>query len=419
METKPTRVTLRRAPVTDSTCSHCHSSEQSWRAGTAAAALGTGVGGKLKRRGMRKPGCSFFASASSSALLAQTFPVPQELLQQQLPNPLDERNFLDLNFCQFLEETDKTWKNHPKKIAPQSKGSEHWETQASSFWPPSANTQLPHSSQGCSDCSSVSNQPGSMEEQEDNLALSFGANASKCSLETNQTGASPCWSGATRGGPEVVIVPVLFGFIFLLGMVGNTLVLVVLGRLRPGGRPSRSATNIFILNLSIADFSFLLFCVPFQATIYSLPEWIFGAFFCKWVHYLAMATMLVSIFTLVAMSVDRYIAVVHAKRSSGIRSKRNAALGVGIIWLLSLLIAIPVAQHQALVSGHQQAPNSSFCWENWPDGSTAKQTYKVTILLVGYLLPLVLITCCYAKVSKRDVSNTQIEERINPNLLVA
>ncbi|NWI27303.1 GALR1 protein, partial [Sula dactylatra] len=194
------------------------------------------------------------------------------------------------------------------------------------------------------------------------------------------------------------IVPLLFGLIFLLGIVGNALVLVVLGRLRPGGRPSCSTTNIFILNLSIADFSFLIFCVPFQATIYSLPDWIFGAFFCKWVHYLAMATMLVSIFTLVAMSVDRYIAVVHAKRSACIRSKRNAALGVGIIWLLSLLVAIPVAQHQALISGHQQAPNSSFCWEHWADGSTAKQMYKITILLVGYLLPLVLITCCCAKV---------------------
>ncbi|KAJ7408994.1 Galanin receptor type 1 [Willisornis vidua] len=237
-----------------------------------------------------------------------------------------------------------------------------------------------------------------MEEQEDNFVRSLGANTSKCSSETNKTETPTCWAGATRGGPEVVIVPVLFGLIFLLGMVGNTLVLVVLGRLRPGGRPSRSATNIFILNLSIADFSFLLFCVPFQATIYSLPEWIFGAFFCKWVHYLAMATMLVSIFTLVAMSVDRYIAVVHAKRSPCIRSKRNAALGVAVIWLLSLLIAIPVAQHQALVSGHQQAPNSSFCWEHWANGSTAKQMYKIAILLVGYLLPLVLITCCYAKV---------------------
>uniref|UniRef100_A0A8C3S745 G-protein coupled receptors family 1 profile domain-containing protein n=1 Tax=Chelydra serpentina TaxID=8475 RepID=A0A8C3S745_CHESE len=191
---------------------------------------------------------------------------------------------------------------------------------------------------------------------------------------------------------SVVIVPVLFGLIFMLGMVGNTLVLVVLGRIRSGGRPSRSATNIFILNLSIADFSFLLFCVPFQATIYSLPEWVFGAFFCKWVHYLAMATMLVSIFTLVAMSVDRYIAVVHAKRSPCIRSKRNASLGVGIIWLLSLLIAIPVAQHQALMSGHRQAPNSSFCWEQWADDSAAKQTYKVTILVVGYLLPLVAVS---------------------------
>ncbi|XP_005507181.2 galanin receptor type 1 [Columba livia] len=237
-----------------------------------------------------------------------------------------------------------------------------------------------------------------MEEQTDNFVLSLGAKTSKCSLETNQTEAPTCWSGPIRGGPEVVIVPVLFGLIFILGMVGNTLVLVVLGRLRPGGRPSRSATNIFILNLSIADFSFLVFCIPFQATIYSLPEWIFGAFFCKWVHYLAMATMLVSIFTLVAMSVDRYIAVVHAKRSPCIRSKRNAALGVGVIWLLSLLIAIPVAQHQALMSGHQQAPNSSFCWEHWANSSTAKQMYKITILLVGYLLPLVLITCCYAKV---------------------
>ncbi|NP_001121533.1 galanin receptor type 1-like [Gallus gallus] len=237
-----------------------------------------------------------------------------------------------------------------------------------------------------------------MEEEEDNFVLFFGVNTSKCSLETNQTGAPPCWSGAAKGGPEVVIVPVLFGLIFLLGMVGNTIVLVILVRVRPGGRSSCSTTNIFILNLSIADFSFLLFCVPFQATIYSLPEWIFGAFFCKWVHYLAMATMLVSIFTLVAMSVDRYIAVVHAKHSSDIRSKRNAVLGVGVIWLLSLLIAIPVAQHQALMSGHQQAPNSSFCWENWAEGSTAKQTYKVMILLVGYLLPLVLITCCYAKV---------------------
>lgn len=61
-----------------------------------------------------------------------------------------------------------------------------------------------------------------MEEQKDNFVLSLGAKTSKCSLETNQTETPTCWSGPIRGGPEVVIVPVLFGLIFLLGMVGNT-----------------------------------------------------------------------------------------------------------------------------------------------------------------------------------------------------
>ncbi|KAM6252825.1 LOW QUALITY PROTEIN: galanin receptor type 2-like [Porphyrio hochstetteri] len=61
------------------------------------------------------------------------------------------------------------------------------------------------------------------EDEEDNFVLSLRINSSKCSLMTNQTGAPPCWSGATRGGPEVVIVPVLFGLIFIL----QTVLLVV------------------------------------------------------------------------------------------------------------------------------------------------------------------------------------------------
>lgn len=60
-----------------------------------------------------------------------------------------------------------------------------------------------------------------------------------------------------HGGPEVIIVPVVFGLIFLLGIIGNSLVMVVIGRIK--SRRSRSTTNIFILNLSIADLSFLIF----------------------------------------------------------------------------------------------------------------------------------------------------------------
>uniref|UniRef100_A0A4W3K3T1 Galanin receptor 1b n=1 Tax=Callorhinchus milii TaxID=7868 RepID=A0A4W3K3T1_CALMI len=196
--------------------------------------------------------------------------------------------------------------------------------------------------------------------------------------------------GAGVGGPEAMIVPVAFGLVFVLGLVGNGLVLAVLGRAKPGR--ARSVTNVLVLNLSLADLSFLVLCVPFQATIYTLPEWVFGALLCKWVHYFVTVTMLVSVFTLGAMAVDRYLAVVRARRSQGVRNTRNAALGVAAIWGLSLLLAVPVPWHQALLTGVQQAPNRTFCWEQWAD-RTHKQVYKATVLVVGYLLPLALICC--------------------------
>ena len=108
------------------------------------------------------------------------------------------------------------------------------------------------------------------------------------------------------GTMGAVAVPVVFALIFLLGTVGNGLVLAVL--LQPG--PSAwqepgSTTDLFILNLAAADLCFILCCVPFQAAIYTLDAWLFGALVCKAVHLLIYLTMYASSFTLAAVSVDR------------------------------------------------------------------------------------------------------------------
>nr|AAA99741.1 galanin receptor [Rattus norvegicus] len=128
-------------------------------------------------------------------------------------------------------------------------------------------------------------------------------------------------------GVENFITLVVFGLIFAMGVLGNSLVITVLARSKPG-KP-RSTTNLFILNLSIADLGYLLFCIPFQATVYALPTWVLGAFICKFIHYFFTVSMLVSIFTLAAMSVDRYVAIVHSRRSSSLRVSRQRAAGRG------------------------------------------------------------------------------------------
>ncbi|KAG8571416.1 hypothetical protein GDO81_011637 [Engystomops pustulosus] len=210
-------------------------------------------------------------------------------------------------------------------------------------------------------------------------------------LESNGSDEKPSVKPLLGIGIDNVITLVVFGIIFALGVLGNSLVITVLARSKPG-KP-RSTTNIFILNLSIADLAYLLFCVPFQSTVYVLPTWVLGAFICKFIHYFFTVSMLVSIFTLSAMSVDRYVAIVHSRRSSSIRVSRNALIGVIIIWILSFAMACPVAYNQRLI--HRN--NQTFCWEFWPN-LKQKRIYVVCTFVFGYLIPLLLISFCYAKV---------------------
>lgn len=76
--------------------------------------------------------------------------------------------------------------------------------------------------------------------------------------DSSEAGGGGSWQ------PEAVIVPMLFALIFLVGTVGNALVLAVLLH----GGQAVSTTNLFILNLGVADLCFIVCCVPFQATLH-------------------------------------------------------------------------------------------------------------------------------------------------------
>ncbi|XP_078254756.1 galanin receptor type 1 isoform X2 [Rhinoraja longicauda] len=216
-------------------------------------------------------------------------------------------------------------------------------------------------------------------------------------MELNQSSAGLNQSGEVTGesyetGTDGFIVSLIFSLIFCVGVVGNSLVITVLARSSP--HKPRSTSNILILNLSIADLSYLLLCIPFQATYYITPHWVFGSFLCKFVHYFFTVSVLVSFFTLSAMAVDRYIAIVHSRKSPYIRVARRTLIGVLLIWLLSLAAASPEGYNYMLMYKSGFGP---FCWEVWTV-LLHKKVYKVATFVVGYILPLLLICYCYAKV---------------------
>lgn len=69
-----------------------------------------------------------------------------------------------------------------------------------------------------------------------------------------------------------IVVPILFSLIFIIGLFGNALVVIVVTM----NASMRSTTNLLILNLAIADLLFIVFCVPFTASDYYFTHWQFG-----------------------------------------------------------------------------------------------------------------------------------------------
>ena len=98
---------------------------------------------------------------------------------------------------------------------------------------------------------------------------------------------NPRGNGSMRGppGPSTFMMAQLpfYVLIFLLSVVGNILVIITVIQ----NKKMRSLTNVFLLNLSVADLLLSVFCMPFTLIPIYLRNFIFGEVICILVRYLA------------------------------------------------------------------------------------------------------------------------------------
>ncbi|XP_033975819.1 galanin receptor type 2 [Trematomus bernacchii] len=187
---------------------------------------------------------------------------------------------------------------------------------------------------------------------------------------------------------ESLVISLGFSVIFLLGTVGNSLVLAVLFR---NGQMNTKTTNMFIFNLGIADLCFIVFCVPFQATIYTLDEWVFGPVVCKVVHFIIFLTMYASIFTLTAVSLDRYLAICYPLRSRGMRTPKNAVISICLVWALALVFSGPYLSYYS----QMDLAGTVVCIPDWE--SKPRIIMDVCTFVFGYLIPVLVLGLTYAR----------------------
>ncbi|XP_077989264.1 somatostatin receptor type 5-like [Glandiceps talaboti] len=182
-------------------------------------------------------------------------------------------------------------------------------------------------------------------------------------------------------------IPTFYTIICVSGLIGNTIVIFVVVRCRAW----KWVPDVYIFNLAAADCLFLL-GLPFLAYFNSTKKWMFGDILCKIITGIDGLNMFTGIFTLTAMSVDRYVAVVHPIWSKTHRTVEMARIVCIVLWILSGLASVPLW----IYAKTQTFAGVTVCNVVCP--GYIKKTFVIYAFALGFVLPLLIVTISYVNI---------------------
>ncbi|XP_076023925.1 C-X-C chemokine receptor type 1 [Genypterus blacodes] len=198
---------------------------------------------------------------------------------------------------------------------------------------------------------------------------------------------SPCSEDVP--GLSSLALMITYIIVFVFSMLGNSVVVFVVCDMKK----SRASTDIYLMNLAMAD---ILFCLtlPFWA-IYVHSGWVFGNFMCKFLSAVQESSIYGGVFLLVCISIDRYFAIVRATRTLT-SHHRLVRLVCGGVWLVASVLSLPVAIQRESIPPREEG-GQMICYENLTGESSAHWRVGIRFLrhTLGFFLPLLVMAFCY------------------------
>ncbi|XP_029308465.1 C-C chemokine receptor type 5-like isoform X2 [Cottoperca gobio] len=190
-------------------------------------------------------------------------------------------------------------------------------------------------------------------------------------------------------------LPALYSIFFLLGLLGNSLVIWVI----TCGVRLRSMTDVCLLNLAVADL--LLVCTfPFLAH-QARDQWLFGDPMCKVVLGIYHIAFYCGIFFISLMSIDRYLAIVHAVYAMRARTRSFGMIAAAVTWVAGFFASFP----DMIFLKEQPGVNmTNFCYPEYSQAASKDNShfwkifsiFKMNIL--GLFAPFVIMGFCYSQI---------------------
>ena len=220
-----------------------------------------------------------------------------------------------------------------------------------------------------------------------------------------------------------IIVPIVYGIIFIIGLIGNGLLIYTV----LANKSMRTIPNIFLTSLAIGDFFLILVSVPSRAILYIFDQWWFGEAMCKITEFMITLSLGTSTFTLTALTGDRFVAIVLPMSALGWSTMRKTVQISVLLWILSLILAAPDLITSTVVAHVYDNTTFQYCeiygetpkngtWDSyWEDGEKKSYWYykfrPMFQFVVFFAIPLFVIATMYISIARVLLRKSSIPVR--------
>lgn len=190
------------------------------------------------------------------------------------------------------------------------------------------------------------------------------------------------------------------GSINAIVVLGNIFVLYIL----ISQKSLHTSTNFIVLSLTLADFLLGVIILPFSMLQEFYNEWVFPDLWCK--SWLALDVLFstASIYNLLAISFDRYMAVRQPIKYKYISSNRMTKITIFIVWAISACLAFPPLVYDHFGSVPPELLNEPLNPANVPENGpkvctpmTSNNVYILFSAMVSFILPTIFMVWIYNK----------------------
>ncbi|KAL4640498.1 neuromedin-K receptor [Arapaima gigas] len=184
---------------------------------------------------------------------------------------------------------------------------------------------------------------------------------------------------------RVALWSVAYSGVLAVAVFGNLVVIwIILAHKR-----MRTVTNYFLLNLAFSDASMAAFNTLVNFVYAAHGEWYFGEAYCKFHNFFPVTAVFASIYSMTAIAVDRYMAIIHPLKPR--LSATATKVVIVCIWALAVMLAFPLCFYSTT---KKMAPRT-LCYVAWPKKFADALMYHIIVAALVYMLPLIVMGITY------------------------